>query len=361
MGGRVNFGLVVNGDEKPDRDPMAIVAEQVTEAVAARDAGFDAVSAVHRYSYGPAREDDRGKPLTTWRMQPLLLIAHLAAHLGDTMRYGTGILLSTGAHPVQLAEDVATLDAMCNGRFRLGIGLGWMPYEFEAFGVDATSRGRRFTELLAALRALLTEDEVTFEGEFFRFERATLVARAVQRPAPPIWVGASSPAAVRRAARYGDALIMSAHLDLPTLVEQRKQFLALRDEASLAVPTQSPISRLVVVAEDRQTAMTEVRPLAEKWYRDRGGWGWFVTKNADDDVALLGDGRWIVGDPDDCVRQIARLRDELGVTDVLCTLPPHIGHDRRMATLRLLGEHVVPSFASNPPVLAGNHATGEPR
>ena len=231
-----------------------------------------------------------------------------------------------------------------HGRFRLGIGLGWMPYEFEAFGVESASRGQRFTELLAALRALLTEDEVTFEGRcHFNFSRARLVARSVQRPAPPIWVGASSPAAVRRAALYGDALIMTAHLDLQALREQRSMFLRLRAEAGLPEPRDVPISRLVVVAEDRETAMREVRPLAEKWYRDRGTWGWFVTKDADD-VALIENGRWIVGDPDDCVRQIARLRDELGITDVLCTLPPHVGHERRLTTVRLLGEHVIPAF-----------------
>jgi alkanesulfonate monooxygenase SsuD/methylene tetrahydromethanopterin reductase-like flavin-dependent oxidoreductase (luciferase family) len=350
----VRFGLVINGDEPDGHDSRAVLREQVAEAVAARDAGFDAVSAVHRYSYGPANEDERGTPLTTWRMQPLLLLAHLAAHLGDTLNYGTGILLSTSAHPVQLAEDVATLDAMCHGRLRLGIGLGWMPYELDAFGVDRSTRGKRFTELLSAYRALLTEDEVSFAGEHFTFDRARLVARPVQRPGPPVWVGASSPAAVRRAAQLGDALIMSAHMDMPTLLDQRQLFCRLRAEAGLAQPTQVPISRLVVIAKDRETALREVRPTAEEWYRKRGEWGWFVTNGKDADVALLGDGRWIVGDPDDCIQQVARLRDELGVTDVLCTMPPHVGHQRRMETVSLLGRHVIPEFSSaGAPTISG--------
>ncbi len=342
----VRFGLVVNGDEPADRDPRQIVEEQVSEAVAARDAGFGAVSAVHRYSYGPTKDDERGKALSTWRTQPLLLLAHLAAVLRDTVHYGTGILLSTSAHPVQLAEDVATLDAMCHGRLRVGIGLGWMPYEVEAFGVEQRRRGERFTELLTAYRMLMRDDDVTFRGRHFDIQRARLVARPVQRPWPPLWVGASSPAAVERAASLADALIMSAHLDLPTLHSQRKLFLQMRATAGLPVPAQWPISRLVVIAEDREEALREVRPMAEEWYRQRGQVGWFVTKGEDVDVAVLGDGRWIVGDPDDCATQVERLRDELGVTDVLCTLPPHIGTERRQRTIQLMGEHVVPRFAA---------------
>jgi alkanesulfonate monooxygenase SsuD/methylene tetrahydromethanopterin reductase-like flavin-dependent oxidoreductase (luciferase family) len=343
--GPVRFGLVVNGDEPPDRDPLAILDEQVAGAVAARDAGFDAVSVAHRYSYGPARGDERGEALTTWRLQPLLLLAHLAAVLRDSVHYQTSILLSTGAHPVQLAEDVSTLDAMCRGRLRLGIGLGWMPYEFEAFGVDARRRGERFAELLRAYRRLLTEPTVDVAGKHFTLRDAALVARPVQRPMPPLWVGASSDAAVRRAADLGDTWVMSAHIDLATLVRQRALFHEARTALGRPPVTQVPISRLVVIAEDRETALREVRPMAEEWYRKRGQWGWFVTDGPDVDVRLLGEGRWIVGDPDDCLNQVRRLRDELGVTDVVCTLPPHIGQERRLRTVELLGKYVIPELA----------------
>ena len=62
----------------------------------------------------------------------------------------------------------------------------------------------------------------------------------------------------------------------------------------------------------------------------------------------LGDGRWIVGDPDDCAAQVRQLRDELGVTDIICTLPPHIGQKRRLQTIELLGRHVIPAFRPDP-------------
>lgn len=342
----LRFGLIVNGDEPADRDPAAILSEQIERAVRARDAGFDTIAAAHRYSYGPAEGDARGQPLTTWRLQPLLLLAHLAAALGTSVHYATSILLSTSAHPVQLAEEAATLDTLCQGRLRLGVGLGWMPYEFEAFGVDPAHRGQRLTELLQTYRALLTEPAVSFRGRHFTVDRARLLARGPQRPMPPLWVGASSDGAVRRAADLGDAWVMSAHIDLPTLRRQRELFDARRRARGLPSPAQRPIVRMMVVAEDRRTAHEQVRPLVEQWYRQRGEWGWFVTRGRETDVAELGAGRWIAGDPDDCVAQLSRLRDELGVTDVILATPwPDATQQQRLAAIDLVGRHVLPAFA----------------
>jgi alkanesulfonate monooxygenase SsuD/methylene tetrahydromethanopterin reductase-like flavin-dependent oxidoreductase (luciferase family) len=357
--GGLRFGLIVNGDEPAGREPAAILADQVERAVHARDAGVRTIAAAHRYSYGPAGADHRGEPLTTWRLQPLLLLAHLAAELRDTVDYATSILLSTSAHPVQLAEEAATLDTLCRGRLRLGVGLGWMPYEFEAFGVDPARRGERFTELLRVYRALLTEPAVTYHGRHFTVDNARLLARGPQRPMPPLWVGASSDPAVRRAADLGDAWVMSAHIDLPTLRRQRELFTARRRARGLPEPGQWPIVRMLVVAEDRGTALREVRPLVEEWYRRRGEWGWFVTRDPAVAVRELGSDRWIVGDPDDCVAQLRRLRDELAVTDVILATPwPDAGREQRLRTIALLGRHVIPAFRDAVPAAAVPGAAG---
>lgn len=341
----MRFGLIINGDEPAGRQPAAILDEQLERAVAARDAGFDTIAAAHRYSYGPAAPDERGEPLSTWRLQPLLLLAHLAAQLGGTVDYATSVLLSTSAHPVQLAEEVATLDTLCRGRLRLGVGLGWLPYEFEAFGVDPAHRGRRFSELLRVYRALLTQPVVNHRGEHFTVTNARLLARGPQRPMPPLWVGASSDAAVRRAAEFGDAWVMSAHIDLATLVRQRELFTARRHAVGAPAPVQWPIVRMLVVADDRQAALRDVRPLVEQWYRKRGEWGWFVTQGAETAIRALGEGRWIIGDPDDCVAQLRRLREQLAVTDVILATPwPDASQAQRLRTIELLGAHVLPAL-----------------
>jgi alkanesulfonate monooxygenase SsuD/methylene tetrahydromethanopterin reductase-like flavin-dependent oxidoreductase (luciferase family) len=342
----VRFGLLVSKDDKPDIDPQRRVADHVERALAARDAGLDTIAVGHRYSYGPAARDERGSPLVTSRFQPLLVLAHLAAHLGDTMDYATLVLVSPSAHPVQLAEDMATLDAMTHGRLRIGIGLGWMPNEFEAFGVPIRRRVARFEELIAALRKLLTEDDVDFDGKFFQFQHARLVARPVQRPMPPLWIGASAEPAIRRAARLGDTWTMSAHLSIDDLRGHLAIYTEELERLGKPMPTERPITRILYLAEDRETAVEEARPALVDWYRKRGEWGWFIKQDGDISDQAFAEGRWIIGNPQDCVAQIRHLQETIGVNRIVFNLSPGLGasHQQRLRTIRLLGEEVVPAF-----------------
>src|SRR5262245_775761 len=129
----MEFGLTITTNDGPEMDPLERVERHLERAAWAQEYGFSTIAVGHRYSFGPARNDDRGEAVETWRYQPLLLLAHVAAHLRSTVNYATAVLVASGLHPVQLAEDIATLDSFCGGRLRVGIGLGWLPYEFEAF------------------------------------------------------------------------------------------------------------------------------------------------------------------------------------------------------------------------------------
>ena len=133
---------------------------------------------------------------------PLELLAFLAATT-TRIRLGTGILVLPEHHPVQLAKRVATIDRLSGGRVFLGVGVGWLREEVEATGVDFSTRGARTDEAIAALRALWHEDEPSFAGEFFRFDRARSHPKPLQ-PSIPIHVGGHSPSAARRAGRLGD-------------------------------------------------------------------------------------------------------------------------------------------------------------
>jgi alkanesulfonate monooxygenase SsuD/methylene tetrahydromethanopterin reductase-like flavin-dependent oxidoreductase (luciferase family) len=343
--GSMRFGLIVNSDERGDRSALLQVEEHLERARVAREAGFDTLAVAHRYSFGPAIADERGQPLSTSRLQPLLLLAYLAAEMRETMHYATTILLSMSAHPVQLAEDVATLDALCHGRLHLGVGLGWMPYEFEAFGVATGERASRFDELLEVYRLLLTQSNVTYRGRHFKVREARLIARGVQRPMPPLWVGASSDGAVRRAARLGDAWIISAHLTAAVVERQLAVYGAELHRLGKPFPAELPMNRLVYVGRDRETAFREAEAALAEWYRKRGSWGWFLTK----DICAKGGNKamhsehWIIGSPEDCVEHIGQLRDRLGVNHLILGMP-WLGTDqeKRLTAIRLLGERVLP-------------------
>src|SRR5690606_7390910 len=95
------------------------------------------------------------------------------------------------------------VDLLSEGRLRLGVGLGWNQVEYEALGQDFGTRGSRMEEQVGLLRRLWTEPSITFEGAFDRVTGAGLAPLPVQRPIP-VWFGAQSPRAYRRAGRLGD-------------------------------------------------------------------------------------------------------------------------------------------------------------
>lgn len=122
-------------------------------------------------------------------LEPLHVCTWAAAVAPDVL-VGTGILVLPTRHPVMLAKEISTIDFLYGGRFQFGIGPGWYGPEFAATGTKLQERGRRTDEILDAVRRLLTEDQVTFEGEFYQFEDVTIEPRP---PAmPPVWVAGGS-------------------------------------------------------------------------------------------------------------------------------------------------------------------------
>lgn len=122
-------------------------------------------------------------------LDPLMVLG-CAAGATDRIELGTHVLVAPIRHPVLLAKELATLDSLSGGRFFLGVGTGWNEPEFTSMGISIRERGRRTDELLDALKLLLTESDVTFEGRFYRFENVTIEPRPERYF--PIWVGGGS-------------------------------------------------------------------------------------------------------------------------------------------------------------------------
>ena len=133
--------------------------------------------------------------------EPFVLYGYLAAI--TSLELVTGVIILPQRQTVLVAKQSAQIDILTEGRFRLGVGLGWNPVEYEALGQDFTNRGRRMTEQVELLRRLWTERSVTFHGRYETVTAAGIAPLPVQRPIP-IWFGASSPPALRRAGRLAD-------------------------------------------------------------------------------------------------------------------------------------------------------------
>lgn len=226
-------------------------------------------------------------------LEPVTLLAYAAA-VTRRPRLGVAVLLTPLRSPVQLAKSLVTLDHLSDGRLVVGVGLGGNTRIYPAFGISPERRVRRFTEGLALLKRLWTEERVTFQGEFWRLDGAGMAPRPVQAPHPPLWFGARQPAALRRAAVLGDGFIGAGSC---STAEFRAQVGHLR--AALADagrdPAGFPVAKRVYLAIDRDVARARRR--LREWF------GWYYG-NAD-----LADRVAVAGDVPECVDRLAEVRE----------------------------------------------------
>lgn len=137
-------------------------------------------------------------------LEPLSVLMYVAA-VTQRVRLGTSVLILPYRNPILVAKMVATLDVLSGGRAILGAAVGWIEGEFAALSAPFKERGRYSDEALRIIVELWTSESPSFQGRYYQFSDIAFSPRPVQRPHPPIWIGGNSPAALRRAAEFGDA------------------------------------------------------------------------------------------------------------------------------------------------------------
>ena len=182
-------------------------------------------------------------------LEPVELLSWAAA-LTSRIRLGTAVLLTPLRSPVHLAKSLATLDQLSGGRLDVGIGLGGNPKIYAAFGISAARRVARFNEGLRLMQALWTEPRVTFAGEFWQLENAALEPKPLQRPHPPLWVGAHHPDAFRRSVAWAKGFMGAGSATTATFAKEVALLRKLLMEASRD-PGSIEIGKRVYVGVDR--------------------------------------------------------------------------------------------------------------
>jgi alkanesulfonate monooxygenase SsuD/methylene tetrahydromethanopterin reductase-like flavin-dependent oxidoreductase (luciferase family) len=331
----MQFGLQLNSQHPATEDMRGRLEELLEQVRLARAVGFHSIVAPQHYLPAPFQ-----------MLQPLPLLARMAAE-ADTMRLIAGIILLSLQNPVALAEDVGTLDAICNGRFTLGVALGYRAAEFQAFGVAKADAVPRLTEVLTVLKRLWTEEKVEHHGRFFTIPGVALTTRPVQHPHPPIWMGADSDAAVIRAARLADTWYINPHAKLETLERQMALYRNALAELGKPFPREIPIRRELFVANDRNTALRTCMPYLERKYQTYVSWGQSGALPQEDTLDLpfdeLRDQRFIIGSPDDCVEQLLLYHKRLGANHFLLRVQwAGIPQEQVLEAITLIGERVIP-------------------
>jgi probable F420-dependent oxidoreductase len=135
-----------------------------------------------------------------------LFVALTAAALATSrLRVGSGIALVVERDPILTAKETASIDVLSGGRFEFGVGAGWNREEMENHGTDPRTRMRLFAERVEAIKAIWTEREASFHGEFVNFDRILCEPKPAQRPHPPVLVGGHGPTVIDRVLAFGDA------------------------------------------------------------------------------------------------------------------------------------------------------------
>ena len=175
--------------------------------------------------------------------EPLSLLGWLAG-VTTKIEIGTTVIIVPYRNPLELAKATANVDQLSDGRFILGVGIGWAQEEFHVLNAAYKSRGAVTNEYLAAVKLLWTQDVASYNGKFISFDAVHTAPRPIQTPHPPIWVGGPSDAAMRRTVRYGDAwhpiriqMDWFKNTGIPRLKE-------ISDEEAKSVPELCPRIRL---------------------------------------------------------------------------------------------------------------------
>src|SRR5215471_10604580 len=243
-------------------ESMAQRIDEVVEQVdVMRELGYDLFTVGQHHLAAPFQQPDS-----------VALVARLAANAGH-MRVGIAVLLLPLHNPVDIAEQVATLDAISHGRMIFGVGLGYRPEECAAYGITMQERVPRFLESLELIKRLWTEDELEFRGRFHTLPRVQSTIRPVQKPHPPIWMAANQDVAVRRVGQLGFTWVMNPHVTTEVLEQQLETYTVALNTNGHSAPTELPLLREAWLADTRERAWAEASPYLARKYAVYSDWG----------------------------------------------------------------------------------------
>jgi alkanesulfonate monooxygenase SsuD/methylene tetrahydromethanopterin reductase-like flavin-dependent oxidoreductase (luciferase family) len=323
----MDIGIGPLGDLPESRTtPSGLTSEVVETATRAEALGFDAAWVGERHF----------APETVTASAPFTLLGALAGAT-ESIRLGTSVSVLPLHHPIRLAEQVATLDAVSDGRITLGGGIGYMDAEYDTFGADADRRVGELLDCVEVLKEAAAHEPLDYDGYCHDFEGITVEPRYTQDPRPPIWLGGTVPASMERAATVADGF-----LGAPTGTETYEAARPVLEEACDdygAFRTGAMVN--VFVADSTEAALETVEPgllyLARRYAR------WIGYEAPDEPDTSTG----VYGTPAEVIEGLREYVDILGEenTHLLVRLHyPDVPREASDRSLELFADEVLPAL-----------------
>jgi alkanesulfonate monooxygenase SsuD/methylene tetrahydromethanopterin reductase-like flavin-dependent oxidoreductase (luciferase family) len=266
-------------------------------------------------------------------------VASAAAAVTQQVRFSSDICLLPFFNPVRLAEDLAVLDNISNGRVEVGLGMGYAPHEFAGFGIPVSRRVSLMEEGLTVLSRAFSGEKFSYQGKRYTFNDVQITPGFVQQGGPPIWIAAMSAAGAKRAARF------NAHF-LPQ--GDRTQTLDVWHAQHKAQGTSARDRRVgiikgVFVTDDVEREWPVVRD-SERYRMDLYR-RFFSASHTDFGAGEHIPQTWVVGNVAHCVEELFQFMSSYGVTDLVTwAIPPGLSSDMMANSLQQFVTEVVPQL-----------------
>lgn len=345
----MKFGIMVSRKmiDRGSSDPCAKLCSYLNEM---EDWGYDlAWCGQHRFSSSTAF----GGEIATEPSAPLTMLSALLARTRN-MKMATNIMLLPAHHPLEVAEQINTINEMSNNRLVLGSGIGYKRDEFENVGWDFKSRAKRFEECLEILRLALTGKEFSYKGKYFNIPSCTVVPPPLRGVTPPLWIGAVSEPAMLRAGRLGDGWLISFAEHLVELQDKVRRYKAVA--AQHGRPSALCLMRDLHIAATKDAIDPGWLSNVVKVWQSYDELGSKAERDELSKQVMFGGrattleefvpNRAIVGAPADCIRELQRIKDLIDPDYVFLTPTGVPDPDQQIEELRLFARDVMPLFRS---------------
>ena len=325
----MKVGLFITLEHEAHEDPAAHLRNLKQQVLTAKDAGFDSLWMPQHFVTGPTMRQTAASPM----------LGYLAG-VAEGMRLGTAVLLLPMLNPVLLAEEAATLDHLTDGKFVLGVGLGYRDHEFAAMGIERKSRVGRFKEYVEVIRQLWAGDHVTFHGKYITLDDVSLSMRPRNPNGIPLWVGGTVEDAVKRAAAIGDSWQGPGAATMDEMTRWWSLFHQTRTDLGKPTEYARQVSRELFCGPSMQSAIDLARgPISAKYSRYAGhGFGGFDPSAGEDSFRQFAQDRFVVGDEVHVRDELQRYRDTLGATEFRFRMGwPGLPQEEVLASIRRVG------------------------
>ena len=333
----MRFGIQLTGSYPANSDSVEMCEHMSQEAQLAYKSNFEAIFAPQHYLTGP----------DSAMLQSLPLLAYLAGQVHG-LYFVTSIFLLPLHHPVMVAEQMATLDILTGGKLLFGVGQGYRDIEFKSFGLEKTHRRKRLLEGLQIIQKLWAGEKVSFNGEFFQLEGVSIAPKPLQRPGPPVLVGADTLRGVAGVPEVGDHWLAANRCSKPFLQEALrvyKEALARKGREFKGLF----IFRDLCMAGSSREAEARIKEAYERRYRRYQQWDQ-PGERYDLPFDQLKKDRLIMGSPTEVIDEVMAYHQEFGA-EFMWFKVDWPGTDRQLAldTIQAFGEQVIPAIKQATP------------